>query len=179
MSPWLLTLAALLLSYGYLCNAQSATSPAPQQESSSTAPKPDATTSVPEPRGTAPPARKVWTNENLRDASGNVSVVGDQRNRKYSLTPEADSASANRFRQSLEKLQKQLDDVNKQLASYKQFLDGEPVSQGARDMSQGYSRTPVIQQIAKLQTKKKELQAQIDTLLDEARKKGVEPGQLR
>lgn len=30
-----------------------------------------------------------------------------------------------------------------------------------------------------LQEKKKDLQAQIDALLDEARKKGVEPGQLR
>jgi uncharacterized protein YukE len=107
-------------------------------------------------------------------------VVGDPRNQKYPLTPgKADAGTATRIRQNLEKLQKQLADVNKQLATYKQFLDGEAVSQGARDMSRGYSRTPVDQQMAKLQEKKKDLQEQIDALIDEARKKGVEPGQLR
>jgi hypothetical protein len=34
-------------------------------------------------------------------------------------------------------------------------------------------------QIRVLQDQKKDLQSKIDALLDEARKKGVEPGQLR
>ncbi len=31
--------------------------------------------------------KKVWTNENLVEAGGNVSVVGDKRNQKYIMTP--------------------------------------------------------------------------------------------
>ncbi|MGB9516145.1 MAG: hypothetical protein WBQ61_02925 [Candidatus Acidiferrum sp.] len=46
-------------------------------------------------------------------------------------------------------------------------------------MSKGYSRTPVDQQISQLQEKKKQLEAQIGDLLDEARKKHIDPGQLR
>ncbi|MGB7495998.1 MAG: hypothetical protein WBR14_22885 [Candidatus Acidiferrum sp.] len=65
------------------------------------------------------------------------------------------------------------------MKSYAEFLHGDPVSSGARDMSKGYSRTPVDQQISQLQEKKKQLEAQIGDLLDEARKKHIDPGQLR
>ncbi len=69
--------------------------------------------------------------------------------------------------------------MNKQITAYKQFEEGETVPDSGQDISKGYTRTPVNQQIAKLQGKKKDLQTQIDELIDEARKKGVEPGQLR
>ncbi|MGB7728851.1 MAG: hypothetical protein WBL50_12530, partial [Candidatus Acidiferrum sp.] len=83
------------------------------------------------------------------------------------------------IKKSLDKLQTQLGDVNNKLKSYKQFQDGEPVSTGERDISKGYSRTPVDQQMNQLLNKKKELESQIADLLDEARKKGIDPGQLR
>ena len=54
-----------------------------------------------------------------------------------------------------------------------------PVSTGERDTSKGYSRTPVDQQMNQLLNKKKDLESQIGDLLDEARKKGIDPGQLR
>src|ERR1700674_2369532 len=78
---------------------------------------------------TAAPAKKVWTNENLNEARGSVSVVGDKRNPKYSVTPNkpGDPGTGAHMRQDLQKLQAQLDDVNKQLALYKAFEDGEPV----------------------------------------------------
>jgi hypothetical protein len=38
---------------------------------------------------------------------------------------------------------------------------------------------PVNQQITSLTDKKKQLEGKIDALLDEARKKGVQPGDLR
>jgi hypothetical protein len=176
MSRWLLSFPTFLLLAALPGMAQSSGSVPPSADTSAQTVKPEANSSaVP-----APTSKKVWTNENVRDANGSVSVVGDPRNQKYPLTPgKADAGTATRIRQNLEKLQKQLADVNKQLATYKQFLDGEAVSQGARDMSRGYSRTPVDQQMTKLQEKKKDLQEQIDALIDEARKKGVEPGQLR
>jgi len=147
------------------------------QDSSSPAPStvPAAAPATP----TAPP-KKVWTNEDL-GGKGGVSVVGDKRNQNYHLTSNApaDSATVARIKKSLEKLQTQLDDVNAKLKSYKQFQDGESVSTGARDMSKGYSLTPVDQKIAQLQDKKKDLETQIGDLVDEARKKGIDPGQLR
>jgi len=145
----------------------------------SSAPPPDAARAG---SPTNPPApKKVWTNEDMANVKGGVSVVGDKRNQNYHLTPAqtADPATVNRIKKNLQKLQGQLDDVNAKLVSYKQFEDGEPVSTGARDTSMGYSRTPVNQQMIQLQNKKKDLTSQIDDLWDEARKKGIDPGQLR
>lgn len=150
--------------------------PAPAVKTQDPAPASAPTTST-----NPAPAKKIWTNENLSEARGNVSVVGDKRNQKYSMgsgTP-ADGATIERLRQNLKKLQGQLDGVNKQLASYKDFEEGEAVSTNAREMTKGISRMPVDQQMVKLKEKGKQLKQQIDELLDEARKKGVLPGQLR
>ena len=53
------------------------------------------------------------------------------------------------------------------------------MTKGSTEIPTGYVRVPVNQQIPALEEKKKKLQGQIDDLLDEARKKGIEPGQLR
>jgi hypothetical protein len=183
MSRWLFTLIAFLfLVTAGPCLAQSANPASPADSSQAQAPaKPADPSTTSTPPIPAPAAKRVWTNDNLADASGSVSVVGDKRNPKYAITPAktGDPATAARIRQSLDKLQRQLDDVNKQLLGFKQFLEGETVSESGRDMSKGYSRTPVDQQIVKLQGKKKDLQEQIAALIDEARKKNIEPGQLR
>jgi DNA-binding transcriptional MerR regulator len=123
-------------------------------------------------------SKKVWTNDDVKNA-GSVSVVGDKGNQKYTMTKAADPATIAKYRNSLHKLQVQLDDVNKQLKLYGDFTEGKPVSENGRDMSHGYSRTPVDQQAAKLREKKKQLEDQIDELYEEARKKGIESGQLK
>ena len=156
--------------------AQSDTPPASksQDPASTPAPAPVADTNAIAPK-------KVWTNENLNDAHGSVSVVGDKRNQKYQVNSQkaASGVVAAPERQSLEKLQAQLDEVNKKLALYKDFENGEAVSTNERELDKGVSRIPVDQQIAKLKEKAKKLKQQIDDLVDEARKKGVLPGQLR
>ncbi|HEY4977549.1 MAG TPA: hypothetical protein VII25_00150 [Candidatus Acidoferrum sp.] len=108
-------------------------------------------------------------------------MVGDNRNQKYTLTPAkpADPATVSRIRESLKKLQTQLDGVNQQLVSMKDFEEGETISKSSNEIPQGFTRVPVNQQIPVLQEKKKKLQLQMDELVDEARKKGIEPGQLR
>jgi hypothetical protein len=123
-------------------------------------------------------SKKVWTNDDVKNA-GSVSVVGDKGNQKYTMTKPADPATIAKYRNSLEKLQAELDGVNKQLQLYDDFAEGKPVSEGARDMSHGYSRTPVDQQTAKLKEKKKQLEEQIDGLYEGARKKGIESGELK
>jgi hypothetical protein len=125
--------------------------------------------------------KKVWTNEDLPAGKSGVSIVGDKHNQAYrgGSTQTADPATVARIKKKLEKLQNQLTDVNSKLKSYKEFQEGEPVSTGERDMSKAYSRTPVDQRMQQLMDKKKQLQTQIGDLLDEARKKGIDPGELR
>ena len=122
--------------------------------------------------------KKVWTNDDVKRA-GSVSVIGDSRNQKYTMTKPADPATIARYKNDLQKLAKQLSDVSKQLHEYQDFTSGKPPSEGGSDFSHGYNRTPVDQQIAKLQDKKKQLEDQIDALYDSARKQGIESGQLK
>src|SRR5579863_3411467 len=63
----------------------------------------------------AAPAKRVWTNENLNEARGPVSVVGDKRSQKSLGTPSKSGGSPTGagVRPDLQKLQAQLDDVNK------------------------------------------------------------------
>ncbi|HXY23600.1 MAG TPA: hypothetical protein VEI73_03065, partial [Candidatus Acidoferrum sp.] len=83
-------------------------------------------------------------------------------------------------RKQLEKLQKQIDDIDKQVVDLKNFSKGESSNNASGiKLNKSYNREPIEVQIRALEDQKKDLQAQIDALLDEARKKGVEPGQLR
>jgi len=127
--------------------------------------------------------KKVWTNENISGASGTVSVVGNTKgNGKASSNPDkpADAQYIANARKQLEKLQSQIDDTNKQISDLKNFSRGEPsASSSGIELDHKYAREPIELQIRSLEDKKKDLQDKMDALLDEARKKGVEPGQLR
>ena len=127
--------------------------------------------------------KKTWTNENITDANGAVSVVGDPKEAgkaKSKPIKPADEQYAAGVRKQLEKYQGQIADYDKQIVDLKNFSRGEPSTNasGIR-LSQSYDREPIEVQIRALEEKKKNLQAKIDALLDEARKKGVEPGDLR
>lgn len=157
-----------------VCAAQDTqtTSPSvPNQQPQTTEPNPESAAKSEKPK-------KVWTNDDVKNA-GNVSIVGDKQNQKYTMTKQADPATIAKYRNNLHKLQAQLDDVTRQLKLYGDFAEGKPVSENGRDMSHGYSRTPVDQQISKLRDKKKQLEDQIDALYEEARKKSIESGQLK
>jgi len=127
--------------------------------------------------------RKTWTNDNLSDAKGAVSVVGDSKAGSKSKAHPARPADAQyvaSVRKQLEKLNAQMADADKQIADLTNFSKGEPsTSASGIKLGKGYKREPVEVQIHALQEKKKDLQSKMDTLLDEARKRGVEPGQLR
>jgi peptidoglycan hydrolase CwlO-like protein len=125
----------------------------------------------------------VWTNENLSDATGTVSVVGDPRNAakgKASSDKAADPHYVSEVKKQLEKLQTEISAIDKELVDLKNFSKGEPSSSSSgMQLHKSYDRDPVEVQIRELQGKKTDLQSRIDALLDEARKKNVEPGQLR
>ena len=149
--------------------------PAPATGAQSTSPVPP---SDPATASNSAP-KKVWTSDDL--GGGRAANEGRKQTQKYQMTPNkpADPATVARLKTSLEKLQDQLDAVNRKLEAYKQFQQGEPVSTGGQDVSAGYIRTPVNQQMSGLVEKKKKLEGQLDDLWEEARRKGVEPGQLR
>ena len=125
--------------------------------------------------------KKVWTDENLSDVKGPVSVVGGKEAGKSKRAPgkTADAAYVADVRKKLEKLRGDFDAADQQIAKLRQFNEGEPVGTSDREWRKGYNMQPVGQQIQALEAKKKDIQGKIDALLDEARKKGVEPGQLR
>jgi len=173
MIRWLLTLVLLLVSWALPSAAQTSDANSSGQRPGNAA--------APESAGSPSPSapKKVWTNDNLSDASRKISVVGNKGNQKYPVTKPADAATVERIRKNLEKLQGQVDDIKKQLATYKEFLEGEAVSKSGYQVDKGYGRIPVEQQVIMLEKKKKDLEAQIDEQLDEARKMGIDPGQLR
>ena len=127
--------------------------------------------------------KKTWTNDNLSDAKGAVSVVGDSKAGSKSKTHPARPADAQyvaSVRKQLEKLIAQMSEADKQITDLTNFSKGEPsTSASGVKLGKGYNREPVEVQIRALQEKKKDLQSKMDGLLDEARKRGVEPGQLR
>jgi hypothetical protein len=146
-----------------------ATSPTPAQDTPATAP------------ADAKKTKKVWTNEEVSGLTGPVSVVGNSKNLgKGSSDGKADGQYIANTKKQLGKLQSQLDDTDKQLADLKDFSAGKtPTTSSGYQINKGYNRVPVDQQITGLQDKKRQLQDKIDALLDEARKKGVQPGDLR
>lgn len=125
--------------------------------------------------------KKVLTNEDLSQTNGKISVVGDA---KEQPKPAARATPAPQYiasvRKQLEKLEKQLKDVNKQITDLKNFNAGEPSTRASGvQLDQRYQREPIEVQIRALEDQKKDLESKIDALYDEARKRGVEPGDLR
>jgi hypothetical protein len=139
-------------------------------------------TQAPPGDGSTKKTRKVWTNEDLDRAHDGGSAAGAAKNAgKPGATAgkAADAGYAANVRKQLEKLQGQMIDADKQIAKLKDFNSGEPVGTNQRQLHKGYNSEPVSLQIQALEAKKIAMQAKIDALLDEARKKGIEPGQLR
>jgi hypothetical protein len=200
----LLRVCSQLALAAYLCaiSAASATqtpAPAPATQNSakipagssaitSSAVSPGASSTIPAPTADSASApsttdkpKKVWTNEDVSGMKGPISVVGDGKNSKGKTPAQnpPDPTYIVNVRKQLQKLQDQMADADKELAGLKNFSEGEPVATPDRELHKSYNSQPIDQQMTNLQTKKKDLQSKIDALLDEARKKGVEPGQLR
>ena len=172
----------LMLMAACWCAAQSTDSSqqAPPPAAQPTPTPPATPAAAPDSKTKKP--KRVWTNEDLPEARGAVSVVGDTKNAGQPKTQGgngADAAYVANVKKQLEKLQGQLADADKQIAKLKDFSSGEPVGTNERQFHKGYNSEPIERQVQSLEAKKVQAQAKIDALLDEARKKGVEPGQLR
>ena len=170
------------------CGAKSSSTP--QDSPTSTPQGQNASSSAPPLRAQDPAKpiakkKKVWTNENLDDARGAISVVGEARSVPETLSepmsdePVDPKLIAN-LRQQLLRLQAQLAQVDKQLVNLKDFSKGESrSSSGLQRNTWQYNSSSVDEQLRNLQANKNKIQAAIDSVLDVARKRGIEPGQLR
>jgi hypothetical protein len=150
----------------------------PLQDSASSQPPP-AAPSREEPKKT----KKVWTNDNMAEVSGSaISQVGDEKNsspgRNATAKPTSSQVVA-AYRKQLTTLQAQIVGVDKQIADLKSFSKGETPGANGMQLHKGYSTEPIEDQLRKLEEKRKSLAAQMDAVFDAARKRGIEPGQLR
>jgi hypothetical protein len=200
MVRYLLSASFLCASTALVCCAQASPAATPQPQSQTPAAAPAATPAgktanakgqpgeknAPQPK-TKP--KKVWTEDDLSKVSGGISVVGDASSSsasKPSSEPSggnAENSAQNRdvqnYREQIRQLQAQLDATDKKINDLRNFKGDNASASGGINPANGYTMTPVEDQIKQLEDKKKEIQSQIDAVTDEARKKGIEPGQLR
>src|ERR1700730_7036289 len=128
-------------------------------------------------------AKKVWTNDNLGAVSASpISLVGDAKDNpsgKIAAAKAASSSEVASFRKQLATLQTQLASVEKQIVDLTNFSKGQTSGASGMQLHKRYSTEPVDEQVRKLEEKRKSLGAQMDAIFDAARKRGIEPGQLR
>ena len=145
--------------------------------SGSGSPGASSTAGARQPAAPAKP-KKIWTNDDVAAASGSNSPATKSKNDSASAS-DTNTKLAKRLHDQLDKLEAQLRDTEKQLTDLKNFEAGEGNGTAGRQLHKGYSMEPVPDQIAKLETKRRQFEEQINEAYDEARKKGILPGQLR
>lgn len=165
-----------------ICLAQtSSTSPSQSGDPAASAGQAQSQPQAPSQATDAKKPKKVWTNEDVAATHGQSLDEKDvQQPVKKADANKADALYVASVKKQLEKLEAQLRDTEKQLSDLKDFQSGKPAATpSGYQLGKGYNRVPVDQQIVSLEGKKKQIQSKINDLLDEARKKRVEPGQLR
>jgi hypothetical protein len=131
------------------------------------------------PETSAPKAKKVWTEDNLQPSGGPPAAAAKRSSPTSPATKDGNAQLAKDLHGKLEKLNMQLKDTDKQIDDLKRFQAGETNGDAGRQVNKGLNRMPIAQQLEKLQAKHDQLQAQISAIYDEARQKGIPPGQLR
>ena len=136
-----------------------------------------------------PKQKKVWTNDNVPEASTGVSVVGSNSPGSSKTPPKPAHAASkssidpriiSSLRDQLNRLEGQLSIVDRMYSDLKAQSKGESKNAGGLQQNTSiYDSSSVAEQLQHLQEKKKRIQGSIDELLDAARKAGIEPGDLR
>ena len=128
---------------------------------------------------TAPKPKKVFTNDDVQPAPDGAVAAAKPAHATAPSGKEPNAELARSMRVKLEKLTAQIKDADKQIDDLKRFQAGETSGDAAHQWNKGYNPTPIPDQIAKLEQKRSQLQEQVEAIYDEARKKGILPGQLR
>ena len=202
MLRYFLTGCFVFASAALVCAAQSSSSSSQQTQTPPPAPASSATTppAAKTADGKDQPVnkdsakdkkklKKVWTEDDISKVGGSISVVGDSSStgtaKSSSQSTGANSDNPARgnevenYRDQIRQLQAQLDATDKKIDDLRNFKADNTSSSGGINPNHGYSMTPIPDQIKQLEEQKKQIQDKMDAVMDEARKKGIEPGQLR
>jgi hypothetical protein len=178
----------VILLGGVPCLAQSQDSSASAPAAAKPAPAPPATAKATPAAADKKKPKKVWTNDSVSSIPGGVSVVGD--------TNQGDAPQASRkefssgaedvrqkqiagYRDQIRQMQAQIDAADKRIAQLRNFKAEDTSPSGGINMNQRYNMVPLEDQVKQLEDKKKQLQAKIEDVENEARKNGIDSGDLR
>lgn len=127
----------------------------------------------------APPSKskKIYTNDDV--AAAPPASPSSAKTKTAVTNPDANARLAHDLKARLDKLNVQLSATDNQLDQLRKFQAGETSGNSGHQIYKGYSTEPIPEQIQKLEAKRQQIAAQIDAIYDEARKKGILPGQLR
>jgi hypothetical protein len=133
-------------------------------------------------------SKKIWTNEEIGSVKGDVSVVGDNNSSPSKSADKPSSAGGagdahqqqiQGYRDRIQECQSQIEAIDKRIAQLKNFKAENTAPSGGINPNQGYNMVPVEDQVKQLEEKKKQLQTKIDETEIEARKNGIDSGDLR
>lgn len=133
--------------------------------------------------------KKVWTNDDIGSVKGTVSVVGDadsspdrgidKKPVRSTGTDQVRQRQIENYRTQIRELQSRIDAADKRITQLKNFKAEDTSPSGGIDPNQGYNMVPIEEQVKELENKKKQLQGKIEDVENEARKNGIESGDLR
>lgn len=128
--------------------------------------------------------KKVWTNDELSSVSGSVNVVGAASANEPTQMPNSQSKEGRQrivesYRSQIQQIREQIEAADKRIEQLKNFKGENSSPSGGINPHQGYSMIPVGEQVQQLEDRKKKLQAKIEDIENDARKNGIEPGELR
>jgi hypothetical protein len=184
MKLWILGLVWICQIAGLQTMAQTpdTTSSAPSSQSPASAKTPSRAGEKKTADGTKP--KKVWTNEEVGSLQGTVSVVGANRPAERETESSANAGDPRRskilrYRAAIAEFRKKIDAADQRIAQYKNFKADDSSPNGGINPNKGYSMVPLDEQVKQLEEKKKQLLANIEDLENQAKKEGIEPGELR
>jgi len=188
MKAWALYLALACPAAGLetMAQTQDSTNAAASSKASPAAKTPSAAEEKKPADGTKP--KKIWTNDEVGGLKGDVSVVGTNRGTEgkapsaqngSGAAAEARRAKILRCRAAIGELRKKIDLADQRISQLKNFKADDSSPSGGINPNRGYNMIPLDEQVKQLEEKKKQLLASIEELENQAKKEGIEPGELR
>ncbi|HET7105616.1 MAG TPA: hypothetical protein VFI38_02325 [Candidatus Acidoferrum sp.] len=169
-----------------LCCAQSGPEATPPASSQPAAPAANGQNSP--PAGKTDKPKKVWTNDEVKTLQGTVSVVGSnrpgERQSQSSMYGAGGGSNLRRgkilqYRAAIGELRKKIDAADQRISQLKNFKAEDSSPSGGINPNRGYNMIPLDEQVKQLEAKKKQWLGSIEDLENQAKKEGIEPGELR
>jgi hypothetical protein len=147
--------------------------------------------SVDKPPDAPKKPKKVWTNEEVGALKGSVSVVGGKHAADSQAVAENDPGGkeagdfnprgekVRQYRDAIDQAKTQIVNADAQIAKLKDFKGENVARSGGINPSQTYNMVPPEEQVKQLEVRKKQLESKIEDLENQARKEGIDPGELR